>query len=132
MESPSFDDGLRSVKEVIMKLLPHIQRVVDVNYEPYKITSKEMDQEEVTTEEYVLIMRVIGFQVLGELPLGTLDPTITVSFMGNDIHSHTTALPLLLKKESRTTQFLSPIGEKDDSRTPLAGKKYKVNSRKFS
>jgi hypothetical protein len=31
-----------------MKLLPHIQRVVDVTYEPYEITSKEMDQDEVT------------------------------------------------------------------------------------
>lgn len=74
-----------------MKLLPHIQRIVDVNYEPYKITQKESDHDEVTSEEYVLIMRVIGAQVLGELPLndGSLTPAVSVSFMGQDLCTHT-------------------------------------------
>lgn len=73
-----------------MKLLPHVQRVVDVNYEPYKITQIEGDPDEGTGEEYVLIMRVIGAQVLGELPLndGVLAPAVLVSFMGQDLYTH--------------------------------------------
>jgi hypothetical protein len=77
----------------------------------------------VTTEEYVLIMRVIGFQMLGELPLGTLNPAVTVSFMDKNLYTHTAALPFLLKKESGIPQFLSPVGEKEESKRPLAGEK---------
>ena len=80
VESNGYLHGLRQAKQTLLTLLPYAQRVVDVVYERKSILCEEKGlgqgrggrgkktqavvQSPTTTEDYLIILRVIGFEVL--------------------------------------------------------------------
>ena len=78
VESNGYLHGLRQAKHTLLTLLPYAQRVVDVVYERRSILCEDQGQGRggqgrktravvsvpTTTEDYLIILRVMGFEVL--------------------------------------------------------------------